>query len=78
VISHYVALQDESDANFLGQGMSLTPAEKLQAVASPMAQWISHLQTVYVDADGGLTDHIKWDTARGDLPLLHSFYMIQH
>jgi len=48
------------------RGMSLTAAEKLQAVASPMAQWISQLQTVYVDSDGGLADHIKWDTARGN------------
>lgn len=49
------------------EGMSLTAAEKLQAISSPLAQWISHLQTMYVNANGGLSDHIKWDITRGML-----------
>ncbi|KAF8514161.1 hypothetical protein JB92DRAFT_3096266 [Gautieria morchelliformis] len=46
-------------------GMSLTAAEKLQAISSPLAGWVSQLQAMYVNSDGGLTDHIKWDTSRG-------------
>ncbi|KAF8585948.1 hypothetical protein K439DRAFT_1659991 [Ramaria rubella] len=46
-------------------GMSLTAAEKLQAISSPLAQWISNLQTMFVNSDDGLTDHIKWDVSRG-------------
>lgn len=45
--------------------MSLTAAEKLQAISSSLAQWVSHLQAMYVNADGGLVDHIKWDISRG-------------
>lgn len=46
-------------------GMTLTPAEKLQAISSPLAQWVAHLQAMYVNANGGLIDHIQWDISRG-------------
>ncbi|EMD37632.1 hypothetical protein CERSUDRAFT_94633 [Gelatoporia subvermispora B] len=46
-------------------GMPLTAAEKLQAIASPWAEWVSELDTRYVNSDGGLTEIIDVDMKRG-------------
>ncbi|KAF8621566.1 hypothetical protein AX15_007593 [Amanita polypyramis BW_CC] len=46
-------------------GMSLTAAEKLQAISSPWADWISHLEARHVSVDGGLSSQFEWDTKRG-------------
>ncbi|PFH48447.1 hypothetical protein AMATHDRAFT_65457 [Amanita thiersii Skay4041] len=48
-------------------GMALTPAEKLQAIISPRAQFIRELQHGYFKEDsGGLsTSSLDWDRSRG-------------
>ncbi|KAF8205051.1 hypothetical protein BJ912DRAFT_20715 [Pholiota molesta] len=46
-------------------GMSLTAAEKLQAIASPWAQWISSLEERHVTIDEGLSAKLVWDVSRG-------------
>lgn len=46
-------------------GVALTPAEKLQAIASPYTTWLSVLLKKYVFEDGTLRDLITWDTKRG-------------
>ncbi|KAH7888574.1 hypothetical protein F5I97DRAFT_1803315 [Phlebopus sp. FC_14] len=46
-------------------GMSLTAAEKLQAISSPWAEWISDLETRHVNCEGGLGQVLEWDTKRG-------------
>ncbi|KAH9052285.1 hypothetical protein EDB87DRAFT_1570581 [Lactarius vividus] len=46
-------------------GMSLTTAEKLQAVSSPWANYITHLEKTHVTIDGGLVDMIAFDDTRG-------------
>jgi len=46
-------------------GMTLTAAEKLQAIASPWAHWICSLETKHVLSDGGLSAILHWDTSRG-------------
>ncbi|KAK2466267.1 hypothetical protein APHAL10511_001909 [Amanita phalloides] len=46
-------------------GMSLTAAEKLQAISSPWANWISELEMRHVSVDGGLSSRFEWDTKRG-------------
>ncbi|KAF8745958.1 hypothetical protein AX14_004253 [Amanita brunnescens Koide BX004] len=46
-------------------GMSLTAAEKLQAIASPWADWISELEAQHVTVHGGLSSQFEWDTKRG-------------
>ncbi|KAJ7180176.1 hypothetical protein C8R43DRAFT_1117504 [Mycena crocata] len=42
-------------------GMTLTTAEKLAAIDSPWADWISKLETI----EGGLSQVLVWDTKRG-------------
>jgi len=46
-------------------GVTLTAAEKLQAIASPWAQWIASLEQKHVLSDGGLSAILDWDTSRG-------------
>ncbi|KAF8157943.1 hypothetical protein B0H34DRAFT_706813 [Crassisporium funariophilum] len=46
-------------------GMTLTAAEKLQAISSPWAEWISILEAKHVAVDGGLSEVLQWDTKRG-------------
>ncbi|KAN0138752.1 hypothetical protein V8E53_003140 [Lactarius tabidus] len=46
-------------------GMSLTSAEKLQAISSPWANYITHLEKTHVTIDGGLVDVITFDDTRG-------------
>ncbi|KAF9222541.1 hypothetical protein BS17DRAFT_735287 [Gyrodon lividus] len=46
-------------------GMSLSAAEKLQAISSPWAEWISDLELRHVNCDGGLAELLEWDTKRG-------------
>jgi len=45
--------------------MTLTAAEKLQAISSPWAEWITQLEARHVAVDGGLSDVLEWDTKRG-------------
>ncbi|KAG6829607.1 hypothetical protein H0H92_004076 [Tricholoma furcatifolium] len=46
-------------------GMTLTGAEKLQALSSPWASWIRDLEHKHVSVDGGLASVLEWDTRRG-------------
>ncbi|KAI0291383.1 hypothetical protein B0F90DRAFT_1777103 [Multifurca ochricompacta] len=46
-------------------GVSLTNAEKLQAISSPWANYITHLEKTHVTIDGGLVDMIAFDDTRG-------------
>ncbi|KAF8274630.1 hypothetical protein EI94DRAFT_1712759 [Lactarius quietus] len=46
-------------------GMSLTSAEKLQAISSPWADYITHLEKTHVTIDNGLIDVIPFDDTRG-------------
>ncbi|KAF8640100.1 hypothetical protein AX17_001338 [Amanita inopinata Kibby_2008] len=46
-------------------GMSLTAAEKLQAISSPWSDWISQLETKFVTVEDGLGSKFEWDTKRG-------------
>ncbi|KAF8135707.1 hypothetical protein EV363DRAFT_1212435 [Boletus edulis] len=46
-------------------GMSLTAAEKLQAISSPWADWIGDLEMRHVNCEGGLAAVLEWDTRRG-------------
>ncbi|KZT21179.1 hypothetical protein NEOLEDRAFT_1074056 [Neolentinus lepideus HHB14362 ss-1] len=47
-------------------GMALTVAEKMQAISSPRATWISGLQEKWVLSDShGLANIMDWDTKRG-------------
>lgn len=46
-------------------GVSLTTAEKLQAISSPWANYITHLEKTHVTIDGGLIDLIDFDDTRG-------------
>ncbi|KAJ3501180.1 hypothetical protein NLJ89_g9457 [Agrocybe chaxingu] len=45
-------------------GMPLTAAEKLQAFASPWAEWITQLEARHVAVEGGLSTKLSWDTKR--------------
>ena len=45
--------------------MSLTNAEKLQAISSPWADYITHLEKTHLTIDGGLIDKISFDDSRG-------------
>jgi hypothetical protein len=45
--------------------MSLTNAEKLQAISSPWADYISLLEKTHLTIDGGLIDKISFDDSRG-------------
>ncbi|KAF4602043.1 hypothetical protein EYR40_005244 [Pleurotus pulmonarius] len=45
-------------------GVALTPAEKLQAVASPWSNWINALRNKHILIDNGLSALLSWDTAR--------------
>jgi hypothetical protein len=45
--------------------MSLTAAERLQAISSPWADYITHLEKTHVTIDGGLVDAIAFDDTRG-------------
>lgn len=40
-------------------------SEKLQAIASPWAEWISDLENRHVAAENGLSQVLQWDTKRG-------------
>ncbi|KAI6000605.1 hypothetical protein EDD15DRAFT_2193192 [Pisolithus albus] len=46
-------------------GMTLTAAEKLQAISSSWAEWIADLHTRHVNAEGALAQVLEWDTKRG-------------
>ncbi|KAL5476481.1 hypothetical protein ACEPAI_3338 [Sanghuangporus weigelae] len=47
-------------------GMALTAAEKLAAISSPYAEWISELDIRHVrGVDDGLNIVLKWDASRG-------------
>ncbi|KAF8326736.1 hypothetical protein F5887DRAFT_1288897 [Amanita rubescens] len=48
-------------------GMALTPAEKLQVINSPRAQFIRELQANYLKEQGGglTTSALDWDRSRG-------------
>ncbi|KAF9446940.1 hypothetical protein P691DRAFT_672497 [Macrolepiota fuliginosa MF-IS2] len=46
-------------------GMTLTAAEKLQAISSPYAEWLSELEYRHVTVEGGLSHVLEWDTKRG-------------
>ena len=46
-------------------GVSLTTAEKLQAISSPWANYITHLEKTHLTIDGGLVDQIAFDDTRG-------------
>ncbi|KAH9944704.1 hypothetical protein B0H21DRAFT_449076 [Amylocystis lapponica] len=46
-------------------GMPLTAAEKLQAISSPWAEWISGLEARFISSDDGLTSTINVDMKRG-------------
>lgn len=46
-------------------GMPLTAAEKLQAIASPWAEWISMLDLQFVNNDNGITNGMNVDMKRG-------------
>ncbi|KAJ6485138.1 hypothetical protein C8R47DRAFT_980663 [Mycena vitilis] len=46
-------------------GMSLTTAEKLAAIDSPWAEWISTLESKHISVEGGLSEVLNWDTSRG-------------
>jgi hypothetical protein len=45
--------------------MSLTNAEKLQAISSPWANYITLLEKTHLTIDGGLIDKISFDDSRG-------------
>jgi hypothetical protein len=42
-------------------GVSLMTAEKLQAISSPWANYIMHLEKTHLMIDGGLVNHIAFD-----------------
>ncbi|KIJ67915.1 hypothetical protein HYDPIDRAFT_107452 [Hydnomerulius pinastri MD-312] len=46
-------------------GMSLTAAEKLQAISSPWSEWIGDLETRHINSSHGLAEVLEWDTKRG-------------
>ncbi|KAJ7754231.1 hypothetical protein DFH07DRAFT_868609 [Mycena maculata] len=46
-------------------GMPLTTAEKLAAIDSPWAEWISKLESRHISIEGGLSQVLSWDTKRG-------------
>ncbi|KAJ6598980.1 hypothetical protein DFH09DRAFT_1303546 [Mycena vulgaris] len=46
-------------------GMPLTTAEKLAAIDSPWATWISNLESRHISIEGGLSQVLDWDTKRG-------------
>ncbi|OAX39582.1 hypothetical protein K503DRAFT_865303 [Rhizopogon vinicolor AM-OR11-026] len=47
-------------------GVSLTAAEKLQAISSPWADWIGDLELRHVNVESrGLGSVLEWDTSRG-------------
>jgi hypothetical protein len=45
--------------------VSLTTAEKLQAILSPWANYIMRLEKTHVTINGGLIDLINFDDTRG-------------
>ncbi|KAJ3541922.1 hypothetical protein NMY22_g3705 [Coprinellus aureogranulatus] len=47
------------------EGVPLTSAERLQAVASPMAEWLSGLENQYIHNEGGLASLIRLEVKRG-------------
>jgi len=46
-------------------GISLNPAEKLQAISSPRAEWVSLLYHKHIDDDNALKKYIDVDIKRG-------------
>jgi hypothetical protein len=46
-------------------GMSLSAAEKLQAIASPWAGYVNELDMKYISISGGLASHVQFDMKRG-------------
>ena len=41
------------------------PAEKLQAIASPWADFVNELDMKYISISGGLSSHVEFDMKRG-------------
>ncbi|KAK2467563.1 hypothetical protein APHAL10511_000418 [Amanita phalloides] len=65
---HDITDQDEREIFQRVQlGMALTPAEKLQVINSPRAQFIRELQANYLKEQGGglNTSALDWDRSRG-------------
>ncbi|TFY57656.1 hypothetical protein EVJ58_g6897 [Rhodofomes roseus] len=62
-------------------GMALTAAEKLQAIASPMGDFIHELQAQYVNPSDelGLSSLLDWDVTRGNdfRCLVHSAHSVE-
>ncbi|KAH9034821.1 hypothetical protein EDB85DRAFT_1863556 [Lactarius pseudohatsudake] len=46
-------------------GMSLSAAEKLQAISSPLAEYVNELDMKYVSISGGLGSRVEFDAKRG-------------
>ncbi|KAI0081309.1 hypothetical protein K474DRAFT_1656814 [Panus rudis PR-1116 ss-1] len=46
-------------------GMPLTAAEKLQAISSPWATWISDIDMQHISSEGSMTENINVDIKRG-------------
>ncbi|KAI0268676.1 hypothetical protein BC834DRAFT_648169 [Gloeopeniophorella convolvens] len=46
-------------------GMSLSAAEKLQAIASPRAAYVNELDSKFISINGGLASHVDFDARRG-------------
>jgi len=47
-------------------GVPLTAAEKLQAVSSPIANWVGDLVQAFTpNNEHGLSQYIQWDISRG-------------
>ncbi|KAI9510076.1 hypothetical protein F5148DRAFT_1182268 [Russula earlei] len=46
-------------------GMSISAAKKLQATASPWADYVNELDMKYITISGGLASHVEFDTKRG-------------
>lgn len=46
-------------------GVSLSTAEKLQAIPGPWPQWVIALQRKYINEEKTLGDTITWDQTRG-------------
>jgi hypothetical protein len=45
--------------------LTALPSEKLQAIASPWAEWVTDLSMRHIANEGGLGHHLDWDNKRG-------------
>ncbi|KAJ7129581.1 hypothetical protein C8R44DRAFT_872833 [Mycena epipterygia] len=64
----YMALTPEMEREIFQRvqlGMPLTTAEKLAAISSPRAEFISTLESRHISIEGGLSQVLDWDTKRG-------------